>query len=361
MEDGIKDAHDRVDALDTDDLENASNLGGATLTDVLDNNLFDEVKIGGSTINAGDDNIAIGNGAEIADTATGNNNIAMGKGAFVGQSNSNIAIGDGAYAEAAIECVSIGKSAVAGTGPSGGFAAALRGITIGKNSRCTEDDSIAIGTGALATDTRAISIGSDGNKATALDSMALGTGAQATASFSIAIGFVEASNSGVIAVGNDIDHVKVAGDFTVDGVKSFEIPHPNPTKKETHRIRHGCVESPTEGDTLYRYTITATTNGESVEVQLPDYFEYLNKNVDVWVNGKGHFGRAYGEVVGDKLNVTCELAGEYKVLVIGTRNDDAVQNWSVKGVEREIGESWLGETYAFEVDEIIQVTEIKEA
>lgn len=95
-------------------------------------------------------------------------------------------------------------------------------------------------------------------------------------------------------------------------------------------------------------------------MQLPDYFEHLNTSVDVWVNPHKHFGRAFGEVVGDKLFVTCEKAGIYKALVIGTRNDDNVQDWYIKGVGREIGESWLGETYVFEVDEISEVTEFEE-
>ena len=52
----------------------------------------------------------------------------------------------------------------------------------------------------------------------------------------------------------------------------------------------------------------------------------------------------------------------FNVLVIGTRNDthQSILDWDIKGVEREIGESWTGETYAFSVDEIIEVEEIKE-
>ncbi|MEB2279643.1 hypothetical protein LAV73_06460 [Lysinibacillus xylanilyticus] len=48
--------------------------------------------------------------------------------------------------------------------------------------------------------------------------------------------------------------------------------------------------------------------------------------------------------------------------VFGTRNDNhkAIQTWNNKGVEREVGESWLGETYVFEVEEIAEATEFKE-
>ncbi|MED4461868.1 phage tail protein [Metabacillus fastidiosus] len=193
---------------------------------------------------------------------------------------------------------------------------------------------------------------------------ALGADAQALAYCSTAIGaFSRARNmyDGVLGTsvsdGNTHRWI-IPGSLSVAGTKNFEIPHPAPHKLDTHVIRHGAVESPTAGDTLYRFTIEAITDGQQVELQLPDYFQYLNTNVDVWVNGHRHFGRAFGEVVGDKLLVTCEKAGQYKVLVIGTRNDENVQDWHVRGVEREIGESWLGETYMFEDEEIINADEI---
>lgn len=127
-------------------------------------------------------------------------------------------------------------------------------------------------------------------------------------------------------------------------------------------MRHSAVESPNAWDTLYRFSITAKIDSEVVELQLPDYFKYLNKNIDVYVSPHLHFGRAFGVVDDDVLKVTCEVAGDYKALVIGTRNDDhdSVQMWDIKGVEREIGESWSGETYIFEVDEILEITEFEE-
>lgn len=88
------------------------------------------------------------------------------------------------------------------------------------------------------------------------------------------------------------------------------------------------------------------------------------QNVQVFVTPQGHFGNGYGELnrENEQLEIHCQLEGEYNVLVIGTRNDNhqSVQDWDIKGVEREIGQSWTGETYAFEVDEIMEVEEIKE-
>ena len=157
---------------------------------------------------------------------------------------------------------------------------------------------------------------------------------------------------------------KVPGSFTVNGLKNFEIPHPHPDKKATHVIRHGVVESPTAGDTLYRYQIQSTKENDLVTIDLPDYFMHLNKDVQIFVTPQGHFGNGYGVLnrEAEQLEIHCQYEGEYNVLVIGTRNDDhqSVQDWGIKGVEREIGESWTGETYVFEVDEIIEVEEIKE-
>ena len=97
---------------------------------------------------------------------------------------------------------------------------------------------------------------------------------------------------------------------------------------------------------------------------MPDYFVWLNKDVQIFVTPQGHFGNGYGDLnrETEQLEIHCQFAGEYNVLVIGTRNDDhqSVQDWDIKGVEREIGESWTGETYAFSVDEIIEIEEIKE-
>ncbi|MEK4228972.1 hypothetical protein [Solibacillus sp. FSL H8-0538] len=219
-----------------------------------------------------------------------------------------------------------------------------------------------VGSSSIAQGTYASAFGSL-SSARGTATLALGAFSKAEANMATALGYgVTAlnSNEGIIGDPSFTNKWIVRGALSVTGTKNFEIPHPHPYKKHTHVIRHGAVESPTTGDTLYRYTVEAVNDNDVVEVILPDYFEHLNINVDVWVNPFKHFGRAYGEVMGDKLLVTCEKARVYKVLVIGTRNDDNVQDWYIKGVEREAGESWYGETYSFEVDEITEVTEFEE-
>lgn len=220
------------------------------------------------------------------------------------------------------------------------------------------------GLDATARSTYSIAIGGFSD-ALSETSVAIGKDAKAQQNRSVSIGTSAVSlNEGEgLLGGNTNDHTHswyIPGELFVSGLKDFQIPHPHPDKKHTHVIRHGAVESPTAGDTLYRYTIEAVRDNETVKMLLPDYFQYLNKNVDVWVNGHMHFGRAFGIVEDGELKVTCESAGEYKVLVIGTRNDDhqGLQDWDIKGVEREIGELWTGETYVFEDDEIISDQEI---
>lgn len=254
---------------------------------------------------------------------------------------SEVAIGQGATAKYH-SSVAVGGQSEAGSS----------GTALGQGAKTT-GIGVALGRGSLA-----------GNS-TGAGATAIGHSAYATGENSAAIGHSTSSpnkNEGVI--GSPVNSPngpsiwRVEGSFSVTGAKQFEMPHPHPDKKSTHVIRHASVESPTAGDTLYRFEVEATSEGETVILHLPDYFESLNSNVDVWVNPHLHFGRAFGIVEGDNLKVTCEKKGIYRALVIGTRNDEHIQDWGIKGVEREIGESWTGETYSYEVDEITEIREI---
>lgn len=113
---------------------------------------------------------------------------------------------------------------------------------------------------------------------------------------------------------------------------TFRISHPNPTKNETHYLQHSFVESPTEGDNIYRFVVDVV-NGEA-SISLPDYYKFLNKNTQVWVTPENGFGIAYGKIDESEENIII-LANQdmkYNVLVIGTRKDeDAIKNWN--GIE----------------------------
>ena len=253
-------------------------------------------------------------------------------------------------------------------------------VAIGAGSSAHSNSSVAVGEDAKALGSYSLALGSEaevpnyqtapiaiGWNASAQShySMALGANAEVSSTEATAIGVgALANNTYDVVLGRNSSNVKVPGSFNVSGTKRFEIPHPKPEKSATHVIRHGAVESPTPGDTLYRWRVQASKDNDLVTIDLPDYFVWLNTNVQIFVTPQGHFGNGYGVLnrETEQLEIHCQLAGEYNVLVIGTRNDDhqSVQDWYIKGVEREIGESWTGETYAFEVDEIMEVEEIKE-
>lgn len=227
---------------------------------------------------------------------------------------------------------------------------------------------IAIGRDAIASAGSRIAIGHSAS-ANAAEALALGSNASVGGVYAVALGsnaICLNSYEGVmgVSVGSGARKWIVPGSFTVEGTKNFEIPHPKPSKSETHRIRHSAVESPNAGDTLYRYKIISTKQDDMQIISLPDYFIHLNKNVQIFVTPQGHYGSGYGILnsQSEQLEIYCQDKGEYNVLAIGTRNDShqSVQDWDIKGVEREIGESWNGETYAFEDDEILSEDEYLE-
>jgi len=116
---------------------------------------------------------------------------------------------------------------------------------------------------------------------------------------------------------------------------SFDIPHPDPAKeKQGWRLRHSFVESPSRGDNLYRWKVNVVK--KAALITLPDYFKYLNENVQVWVSPYRHFGRAYAEVDAGltKIMVRADADGEYNVLAVATRKDHlAKEFFDPRGIE----------------------------
>jgi len=135
------------------------------------------------------------------------------------------------------------------------------------------------------------------------------------------------------------NYAQVNGNLSVSGSVSkgsgsFDIPHPIPSKKKTHRLRHYFVETPSAGGNIYKYK-TECKEGENL-IKLPTYFQYLNKDSLVWVAPFRHFGRAYGEVMGNFAKIVCEKAGTYNILIFGDRKDEtAMKDFNKYGIEYE--------------------------
>jgi hypothetical protein len=141
---------------------------------------------------------------------------------------------------------------------------------------------------------------------------------------------ITADNTNRLLVQGD---VLVTGDLIVNATKSFLIDHPNPALKETHLLRHCCVEGPTRGETLYRWTLI-TSNGSCVQA-LPSYSVHLNENWQFFVSPKNSFGTGYVVLSQDERTFTLfgSEDGPYSVVGVATRKDKGALAFDKKGVE----------------------------
>jgi hypothetical protein len=121
------------------------------------------------------------------------------------------------------------------------------------------------------------------------------------------------------------------------GSGSFDIPHPDPVKKEQgYRLRHCFVESPTRGDNIYRYEIDITSTSTPYRLSLPDYFHHLNEDPQLWMNPKNFFGQGYGMFDPDLkyVDLFVNQAGVYNIMIIATRKDEIAREFFDKdGIE----------------------------
>jgi hypothetical protein len=117
--------------------------------------------------------------------------------------------------------------------------------------------------------------------------------------------------------------VNITGSLTASS-KAFLIDHPTDSTK---RIAHSCWEGPDCG-TLYKFREVSCIHGSNL-IDLPDYFNLINKDAMVFSNPVGHFGMSYGSVNENTVTLVTSKAGKYNVLVCANRADPAVASWTV--------------------------------
>lgn len=330
-----------------------------------------------SSSSGGVDMVVIGNGAKGANDQS----IIIGYNAISTGDSDNIAIGTRTNISNDQASVALGRDvqiSLGGKSVGIGDALKVRGgtaVVIGVKAESGLNYQGSGGGVAIGYETKALGV----------NAIAIGSSSVSNAHYTMAIGnWAQALNERDMVIGTSSEYVRIPGNLYVSKTKNFEMAHPKPEKKNTHVIRHGAVESPTTGDTLYRYLIKVQNNkalitlyGDDNEIELPvtekdgvyiisiplpDYFIYLNINEQVFVNANGHFGLGFGAInrETETLELTLNSLNDYNVMVLGTRNDDNVQEWYIKGVEREIGEGWEGQTNLFEFTEIEETTEFEE-
>jgi len=153
---------------------------------------------------------------------------------------------------------------------------------------------------------------------------------------------MDISNNSSIGIGTNADgayalkigkNLYIKGNLTVNGTKSFQIDHPNPALTDTHYLRHCCVEGPTRGDNLYRWTMT-TENRTCVQT-LPSYSPYLNEDWHFFVTAEDSFGTGYATLSPCEsfFTLTVNEEGTYSVVGVATRKDREALKFDEKGVE----------------------------
>jgi len=129
--------------------------------------------------------------------------------------------------------------------------------------------------------------------------------------------------------------VSIVGTLYVNGNKSFLIDHPNPALKDTHTLRHCCVEGPTRGETLNRWILT-TSNLSCVQA-LPSYSPYLHENWQFLVSAENSFGTGYIILSEDETFFTLHASedGSYSVVGVATRKDNGSSPFEVESVKNQ--------------------------
>ena len=136
--------------------------------------------------------------------------------------------------------------------------------------------------------------------------------------------------------GGITNQLDVGGNFFAGGTKSFRIDNPNDPANKF--LVHFCAESP-EVLNIYRGTIILDNNGEAI-VELPNYFEEINKNFSYSLTPVG--SAAPNIFIKEKVsNGKFIIAGgnpnqEIDWVVYAERNDKYLQNNpEIRNVEPE--------------------------
>ncbi len=117
--------------------------------------------------------------------------------------------------------------------------------------------------------------------------------------------------------------LSVAGSIT-GTTKSFLIPSPVPDRKDTHCLRHWCLECDQPGGgVMYRRTLWCQKG--NIFCTMPSWFEFLCKDVICYSSPAGHhFGLSWAAQDKDEPNqivVGASKEGTYNVLITASRND----------------------------------------
>ena len=118
---------------------------------------------------------------------------------------------------------------------------------------------------------------------------------------------------------------------------SFRIPHPVPSKTDTHDLVHSFVEAP-QADNIYRGVVdlvdgTASINIDTVSGMTEGTYVLLNTNTSCFTSNETDWDAVKGSVSGNILTISCQNSSSTATvswLVIGERHDQHMKdtNWT---------------------------------
>ncbi len=205
-----------------------------------------------------------------------------------------------------------------------GWATATTGVTYGVYGQSASTDGTGVYGWATATtgDTYGVygrtasqfGTGVHG-EATATTGFTLGVYGEVSSPSSLAIGVF-----GTAPFGGSAHAVYAQGKLTASGIKSFQIDHP--LRPETHFLNHFCTEAP-EPLNAYSGNVTTDARGYAV-VQLPDYFEAINRDFRYQLTVIGQFAQA---IVAEEIRANR--------FVIRTDKPHVKVSWRVEAVRND--------------------------
>jgi hypothetical protein len=230
------------------------------------------------------------------------NTAAGGPAVFATGGNASVSVGGGA-----------GMLALGGTGASTGTAPGGVGLVAFGGSASSGNGGTG---GSLIGGVGTASDGGDG--AFAVGALGVGAGNKGGRGI-IAIPGGGAGGATPGLAGEFLGDVEITGNLAKGG-GSFKIDHP--LDPENKYLYHSFVESP-DMMNIYNGNITTDTNGEAV-VEMPDYFESLNRDFRYQLTVIGTFAQA---IVAEKIN-----GNQFQ---IKTNAPNVEVSWQVTGVRQD--------------------------